>query len=162
MPILPRNNKCATLGCVNTRAKLGSMCLDHGGKDVYRAKTSDERKAFNAMYDQPFWRKFRASQLSRQPLCEACLCQGRICSANHVDHLFSWSKLNKDAFFRNIFQSLCIEHHSEKTALEHKGIFRHYKDNKTSDYSLSDYSFVMTQTEYYLPTVARMQHNEET
>jgi len=144
MPTVPRQDKCLTLGCNNQRAKISSHCIEHGGKDVYKAKTSDERREFNSMYSQPFWKRFRAAHLSRQPLCQACKSEGRISMANHVDHLFSWSSINREAFFRNIFQSLCIEHHSHKTALEHKGIYRHYSvENGTKDYKIEDYSFVM-------------------
>ena len=160
MPTVPRQDKCQTLTCKNTRAKLSSHCLEHGGKDTYKAKTTEERRQFNSMYDEPFWKRHRVTQLSRQPLCQACMVEGRIGMANHVDHLFSWSKLNRDAFFRNVWQSLCVEHHSHKTSLEHQGIYRHYTNGKHIDYQLKDYSFVLSRSEYHLPSVADTPHHE--
>jgi len=144
MPTAPHNTKCASLGCKQQRSRLSTYCLDHGGRDTYVGKITHERKEINAMYDQPFWKKFRKAQLSRQPLCQACLCQGHISPANQIDHLFAWRALNKEAFYNNIFQSLCVEHHSHKTGLEHKGIYRHYnvKDG-IKDYNIGDYGYAM-------------------
>lgn len=143
MPTLPSNTKCASLGCKNTRSKLNSYCLEHGGKDTYKEKRTEERIAFNAMYQTRHWKQVRTSQLSKQPLCQSCLTRGIVTPAKHVDHLFPWSWIGEQAFYRNIFQSLCHECHSHKTSLEQDGIFMHYINNQTTEYKLTDYALVM-------------------
>jgi 5-methylcytosine-specific restriction protein A len=142
MPTLPCNTKCSMLGCRNERTKLSGLCLEHGGKNTYVLPKSNERKEFNKAYDSG-WRKLREAQLSKSPLCQSCLSENHIRSANHVDHLFAWNSVGKEAFYRNIFQSLCHDCHSHKTALEQRGIFRHYQGSTHTDYALSDYSRVV-------------------
>ena len=143
MPTLPSNTKCASLGCKNNRSKLNSFCLEHGGKDIYKEQRTEKRVAFNAMYQTSHWRQVRLTQLSRQPLCQACLSRGIVASAKHVDHLFPWSWIGESAFFRNIFQSLCHECHSHKTSLEQEGIIMHYGTTPPTEYKLNDYALVM-------------------
>lgn len=147
MPTAPTNTKCASLGCKTQRSRFSTFCLEHGGRDTYKGKFSQERKERNSMYDQAIWKRLRIAQLSRQPMCQACLLDGRIESANHVDHLFAWASVGKDSFYRNIFQSLCAEHHSHKTHLEQTGIYRHYDQDKAKDYALSDYGFALAMHE---------------
>ena len=145
MPIIPFNTKCAMLACNNTKAKLSALCIEHGGRDTYTVKRTDERAEFNGMYNNSKWQKKRALQLSKQPLCQSCLGNGIVKSANHVDHLFSWRAIGHEAFYRNIFQSLCHECHSDKTLLEREGIYRHYNvgSEPYKDYSIDDYGFVL-------------------
>jgi 5-methylcytosine-specific restriction endonuclease McrA len=69
-----------------------------------------------------------------------------VASAKHVDHLFPWSWIGEQAFYRNIFQSLCHECHSHKTSLEQDGIIMHYT-NPPKEYKLNDYALVMTMNE---------------
>lgn len=139
MPTVPRLTKCAQFGCKDKRSKLNQYCLAHGGKDSYTAPKSDKRREFNNMYATQAWSKIRMAQLSKTPVCQACLEQGRVTPANQVDHLFAWSALGKEAFFNNIFQSLCRQCHTHKGALEDKGIFRHYTEHGAKDYALGDY-----------------------
>lgn len=140
MPTIPNTTKCAQLGCKNIRSKINSYCLEHGGLDSIQ---TDERKAFTSMYQTNHWRSVRDVQLSKQPLCQACLTTGRVSMASHVDHLFKWNALGKEAFYTNIFQSLCTECHSVKSGLEKRGIYRHYTSNGIKDYSLTDYRTVL-------------------
>ena len=142
MPFMPANAKCSSLGCKNQRSRLSTFCIDHGGRDTYTIKQTKDRRDFNSMYDTKGWKSLRAAQLSRQPLCQSCILTGHVKAAIHVDHVFSWSAIGKNAFFRNVFQSLCSECHSHKTALERMNVYRHY-DNKETDYHLEDYSAVM-------------------
>ena len=142
MPTVPRATKCSQLGCKNQRAKLSGVCIEHGGKDTYVLPSNEERKEFNRAYDSA-WRKVRATQLSKQPLCQGCFSQGHIRSARQVDHLFAWSAIGKEAFHLNIFQSLCDECHSHKTVLERKGVYRHYLGSTQTDYALTDYARVL-------------------
>ena len=143
MPSVPIYTKCAFLGCKNTKSKFNSFCIEHGGRDVYKEIRTKERDAFNAMYQTKHWKQTRASQLSRQPLCQSCLSRGIVTSAKHIDHVFPWSWIGKDAFYRNLFQSLCHECHSHKTSMEQDGVFIHYLSPKPIEYKLIDYPLVM-------------------
>ena len=142
MPTLPFNNKCASLGCPDNRSRLSTFCIKHGGRDTYVAKQTIERKKFNSMYASMGWRKLRTAKLSMQPLCQACLITGIVMPASQVDHVFSWSAIGKDAFYRNLFQCLCHSCHSDKTQLERQGVYRHYNGN-VMDHSIEDYPAVM-------------------
>jgi 5-methylcytosine-specific restriction enzyme A len=143
MPTIPKQTKCLALGCKNPKAKFGGYCLDHGGRDAYKAKPTEERKEFNSLYQTPMWKSLREGQLSKQPLCQSCLTLGHIRSANHVDHLFAWSDIGKTAFYLNIFQSLCPECHGNKSGLEKRGIYRYYHDDTHTDFNLTDYNRII-------------------
>lgn len=143
MPTVPSYTRCAELGCNNPRSKRNRFCHEHGGRDVWdssKNKTVD-RRAFNAMYDTKHWKQLRIAQLSRQPLCQACLIRGIVTEAKHVDHLFPWAQIGQEAFKRNLFQSLCHECHTSKTHLEQRGICRHYNHTIT-DFALTDWARV--------------------
>ena len=139
MPTLPSNTKCSHLGCSNEKSKLNSYCLEHGGKSY---DNSAERKAFNNAYQSKYWIQQRKIQLSKQPICQACIHLGKVSEAKHVDHVFPWSRIGEQAFKLNLFQSLCHECHSYKTVLEAKGIYRHYASTVV-DYTENDYNYVV-------------------
>lgn len=94
------------------------------------------------MYDSAQWQRTRQRVLSSQPLCQACLLEGRVSPAEEIDHVFPWRQIGLDAFYVNLFQSLCHEHHSAKTQLEQRGVFRHYID-VPRDYTLPDYELLV-------------------
>ena len=131
MPTAPFNQKCSHLGCKNPRSKLNSYCVDHGGKEYI--------KETDTLYQTPLWRAIRTTQISKQPLCQACLIDGRVESAKHVDHVFPWKTYGDKAFSQNIFQSLCHAHHSHKTALERQGKYEHYTQHGIKTYVEGDY-----------------------
>lgn len=139
MPNYPSNSKCSELGCKEPRSKLNSYCTKHGGKDSLEARQTD------SIYQTPAWRSVRQRQLSIQPLCQACLSRGRIEAAQHVDHVFPWRHIGKQAFLHNIFQSLCHADHSHKTALEKQGKYIHYTLDGEKEYIVTDYPYVMGQ-----------------
>lgn len=139
MPSTPKATKCQHLGCKATRSKLNSYCLEHGGRDNMEARQTD------SIYQTPAWRSVRQRQLSIQPLCQACLSRGKVEAALHVDHLFAWKHIGKQAFLNNIFQSLCHADHSHKTAQERKGIYEHYTIEGIKTYTGGDYRYVMGQ-----------------
>jgi hypothetical protein len=56
-----------------------------------------------------------------------------------VDHVFPWRQINPAAFRKNIFQSLCIPCHSQKSAAEQKGAFIHYTERGAIEYARADY-----------------------
>lgn len=137
MPALPQT-QCAQYQCKEPSVKGSVYCVNHAPAQ----KTTLERKAFNAQYQSSTWHTIRSRQLSIQPLCQACLSDGRITSANHVDHVFPWAAIGKHAFINNKFQSLCESHHGFKSGLEKKGIFRHYGETVT-DYGVNDYPYAV-------------------
>lgn len=146
MPSIPKFTKCLDLGCKNERSKFNAYCMDHGGRDTFNHKrynSTQKRTIAMDKYQSSQWRKLRQIQLSTHPLCAACLSEGRITPALHIDHLFPWSQLNEEAFYLNVFQSLCHSCHSIKTTLEQRGIYRHY-GIPTKDYRLGDYLSVLT------------------
>ena len=138
MPISPPT-QCQKYHCKEPSIKGSVFCIGHSPPKA----TTQDRQRFNAHYKTAAWQKQRATQLSRQPLCQACLLNNHITQAEHIDHLFAWSALGEYAFKLNIFQSLCESHHSLKTSLESKGIYRHYSLNGAIDYSLSDYHLIV-------------------
>ena len=141
MPIVPSNSKCAHLGCKNTRSPINVYCMEHGGKETRRYVADDKRKENNSMYATRQWQSLRARQLSKQPICQSCFTRGVITQANHVDHVFPWTHIGKQAFYQNLFQSLCHECHSHKTGLEKRGVYRHYT-SVIHDFSPRDYNRV--------------------
>jgi hypothetical protein len=62
-----------------------------------------------------------------------------VTQAVHVDHVFAWNQLGKDAFYNNLFQSLCPECHSYKTGQEQKGIYIWWHDGKEEMLSKGDF-----------------------
>lgn len=139
MPTVPKQTKCAYLGCTNERSPLNTYCLEHGGKGF---NDTIKRKQFNAKYQTAQWSRTRMRTLSLNPLCEACRCAGKITQATEVDHLFAWQLIGEEAFFHNVFQSLCKNCHTVKGSLERKGIFRHYANQEAQDYGIGDYARV--------------------
>ena len=138
MPYTPYNNKCAMLGCKSPKSKLNSYCLDHGGREYTDSKDS--------VYSSPLWKATRKRQLSLQPLCQACLSQGIITAAQHVDHVFPWRQIGKEAFTRNLLQSLCQEHHSYKTGKEKHGVIIHWTQEGERTLTLEDYPLFCRET----------------
>jgi len=137
MPSVPTQNKCEQLGCKNTKSKLNAYCLEHGGRNYTQARDGD------SLYQSAAWKRIRTVQLSRQPLCQACLLDGRVEGALHIDHVFPWRAYGRTAFTHNIMQSLCPEHHSHKTAQERKGVYMHYTAEGVAQYTHEDYNQVM-------------------
>lgn len=82
-----------------------------------------KRKARQAIYNTPRWKKLRAFKLSRDPLCERCKAKGRVTAASEVHHMTSFmttSDLKKRdalAYALDNLESICRQCHIE----EHKG-----------------------------------------
>lgn len=109
--------------------------MEHGGKGY---NDTAKRKQSNAKYYTAQWQRARMRQLSTQPLCQCCILAGKVTQATEVDHLFAWQHIGDEAFYANVFQSLCKNCHTNKGALERQGIYRHYTDTIV-DYSKHDY-----------------------
>lgn len=75
-------------------------------------------------YKTAAWKKLRARQLARQPLCEFCLKMGIVSQANTVDHKIP-HRGNMGLFFAlENLQSLDAScHSSQKQRLEKSGEF---------------------------------------
>jgi 5-methylcytosine-specific restriction protein A len=134
MAMIPRPTVCSQLGCNKPRIAKSGYCEAH---TLAKNKPTQARIDQVKMYNTRQWHKLREIQLSKQPLCQACLCRGVVKQALHVDHLFPWSTLGKLYFYHNVFQSLCKECHSVKTGLENHGIYRHYAQPE-KDYKIED------------------------
>lgn len=155
MPTLPKYTLCLDLGCKQQRSKFNAYCMEHGGRDTFnhsKYNASEKRTEANVKYSTKQWRTLRQIQLSKHPLCAACLCENRITPALHLDHLFPWSTVSDTAFYHNVFQSLCQPCHSIKTALEQRGIYRHYATIPHTDYKLVDYARIVPQPPKTLKT----------
>ena len=139
MPVAPYNALCSHLGCKNPRSKFNSLCVEHGGRDTQRFYSNDERKAAKTLYDTTAWKRKRIVELSRHPMCAACLCDGRYTPATEVDHVFAWRHIGKEAFLANAFQSLCHDHHSMKTQQEKRGVYLHWVNGVQYERTLGDY-----------------------
>lgn len=139
MPTIPRH-QCDEYQCKAPSVKGSRYCLTHTPSKALTMA----RQAFNATYKTAAWESIRARQLSNEPLCAACMVDGRVTAASHVDHVFAWQAIGPHAFTRNLFQSLCPECHGVKSGLEKRGIFRHYTA-RLRDYTAQDYPFAMSQ-----------------
>jgi len=141
MPTLPTYTKCNSLGCKNNKARYGGYCLDHGGRDTatYKHGNPEQRQERNKMYSNAAWLRQRQATLSQHPLCQACLCRNVVTQASQVDHVFPWTHIGKHAFKYNLFQALCLECHTHKTALEQRGIYQSYSNGVITEFSVKDY-----------------------
>lgn len=87
---------------------------------------AEQRKAF---YRTDVWRKARAAQLSKQPLCEVCLALDKINLATEVHHQDSFTNYHSQAVATykaldpSNLMSICRYHHSKIHAiLEQQGM----------------------------------------
>ena len=141
MPTAPLNTKCRELGCKNPKTGRSTFCNEHGGG------ITDKGKENSKLYSTSFWKKRRQIQLSKKPLCAACLIEGRVVPAIHIDHVFP-HRQDSQKFRNNLFQSLCHPHHALKTQDENKGKYLYYSPNGIVEYTDADYAYeVINQTE---------------
>jgi hypothetical protein len=136
MPIAPMNKKCRELGCKSDKTWNSTFCNEHGGG--LTTKMKDNKK----LYATKYWQKQRQIQLSRHPLCAACMVNGKIVQALHIDHVFP-HRQNTDRFKINLFQSLCAPCHTLKTQDESNGVFNHYTADGIVKYIEDDYKRVV-------------------
>ena len=80
-------------------------------KTLYSVHRRTHRQGF---YSHRAWRRIRAIQLRKAPLCEICQKQGKLTPANTCDHIDpTWETWEE--FIKGPFQSLCGLCHKEKT-----------------------------------------------
>ena len=137
MPTVPKYSKCRELGCNNPKTYRSTFCVQHGGG------TTEKGKENNKLYGTAFWKKQRKIQLSKNPLCAACLLEGKVVQAEHIDHVFP-HRQDQSKFKSNLFKSLCVSHHTLKTQEENKGIYLFYSPNGMINYTDNDYVFQVT------------------
>ena len=145
MPTVPTRKTCNSLGCKNVKAKYGGYCVHHGGTNTFlhtKYNKSQDRKDAILKYQTRQWRTLRQAQLSKEPMCAGCLSGGIVTPAASVDHVFPWQQIGEEAFYRNIFQSLCTSCHTLKTAMEKKGKYRQY-GKPSIDHTKDDYAYIM-------------------
>jgi len=75
----------------------------------------------NRPYNNQRWRKKRASQLAKEPLCEFCLERGEVVPATVADHVEP-HRGDMRKFWNGELQSLCAAcHNSDKQRIENGG-----------------------------------------
>jgi 5-methylcytosine-specific restriction endonuclease McrA len=70
------------------------------------------------LYNSTAWKRLRAVQLAREPLCRSCKAAGRPVAATHVDHVVPWSNRLELALDLDNLQSLCTSCHAAKSLAE--------------------------------------------
>ena len=123
MPSLPKRY-CCVPGCGEFAEKNSGRCPRHA-----RAEYRRVRKDSDDLYKTKRWGAMRADQLRREPLCRACLAEGKVEAATECDHIVP-HKGDRNLFFdaKNL-QSLCKKCHSIKTAAEDGGFGRRIFQN---------------------------------
>ena len=76
---------------------------------------------YSKLYTTRRWRRIRAAQLAKDPLCAMCWKREKVVEANVVDHIEP-HKGDMDKFWHGPLQSLCERcHNSDKRSIEHGG-----------------------------------------
>jgi 5-methylcytosine-specific restriction protein A len=80
------------------------------------------REPWRNWYSRPDWRRKRALQLKREPLCQGVYCKalGRLTPARVVDHIAPHHG-DFHCFMTGAFQSLCDSCHARKWADDRRG-----------------------------------------
>jgi len=88
------------------------------------------RLIVTSFYKSKAWRMARDSYLKENPLCVKCKEEGKITLATVVDHKIQINRMNPydtqdgrypDPLDRSNFQSMCLSHHNQKSAMERHG-----------------------------------------
>lgn len=132
MPTVPRNNFCNILGCKQEKFFGSAYCQEHGG---VRTKNYD---ANSELYNSSSWKRIRSTVLRINPICQSCLSNGIVVQADVVDHVFPHRR-DKHKFIHNVFQSLCVPCHTQKTKWEKRGIYEYFGTNPPQKFSDKDY-----------------------
>src|SRR5438128_846854 len=110
----------AERACRNQRCPSGtnhvSGYCDPCRRGRYKEQDRD-RGPEHAFYNSTEWKRVRLLQLSRDPLCVACVAEGELTLASHVDHIVP-IVLGGDRLNLGNVQSLCTSHHSKKTVAQ--------------------------------------------
>ncbi len=106
---MPRKPKrpCRHPGCPNLSD--GIYCEEHRG--LYARESAAARG-----YDGK-WEKARKAFLRRNPLCAACMAEGKLIPATVVDHIVPHRGDKRLFWDESNWQPLCKKHHDRKTGL---------------------------------------------
>ena len=80
-----------------------------------QAESLRRKEAGDSWYGTTRWRKLRAAQLSRHPVCADCEARELITAATEVDHVVPRRQRPDLAYDMNNLKSLCKPCHSHKT-----------------------------------------------
>lgn len=105
--------KLASLKPMVATANLSRVTVMPERRDEY----GQRRKKF---YDSALWQRTRAAKLRRDPLCQACAHEGIATPGEHVDHWVALAAGGHPTGDENLV-TLCVSHHSQKTAAEQNG-----------------------------------------
>lgn len=141
MPRTPTFTKCRELGCRNEKTSRSCFCEKHGGGITEKGKENSK------LYATQYWKQQRITQLSQKPLCASCLIEGKVVQATVVDHVFP-HRQNNDKFQNNLFQSLCVSCHTNKTLEENNGKYQYFSPNGIITYTDLDYGKTINQAEF--------------
>lgn len=116
MPIAAKR-PCKKPGC--HKLVTSGYCDDHQGETRQYDKgrgTASQRGYTSA------WARYSRAYRRKNPLCVMCQAEGRLRVADHVDHIKAVSGPDDPLFWEpSNHQSICISHHSQKTAKEDCG-----------------------------------------
>jgi len=90
---------------------------------VRQAKERQAKRFYATSH--PVWRRLRADQLNREPLCRECAKNGRVTAATVVDHINGDTSDNRP----ESLQPLCRGCHDRKTGIE-TGFGSAYREKK--------------------------------
>lgn len=74
-------------------------------------------QSWKYLYKTARWKRIRAAQLRKEPLCRYCMRQGKVTLATVADHVLP-HKGDHHLFYQGALQSLCHEHHSSSKQSE--------------------------------------------
>lgn len=119
---------CSAYGC-SSYAEQGTTRCEKHRKQSYRDKDNSRkdtpaRRYAVSIYSDRRWKQLRKEQLEKQPLCEICLQQGRLRTADTVDHAKGLAQ-GGAPFDPDNLRSLCNECNSRKSAMDN------FKHNET-------------------------------
>lgn len=112
MPYAPKRH-CLEPGC--PALVTSGRCPAHQTQEyrrIERYRGSSTARGYDVR-----WRRVRARVLADEPMCRHCQAQGYTTPATEVDHIVPLAR-GGARLDRNNLQSLCHDHHAEKTAKE--------------------------------------------
>jgi hypothetical protein len=109
---MTRGLNVACITCGRPSLAGASRCLAHSGRKNNWAKYAAKHPDRAAYYASGAWRERRARHLFDNPTCAVC---GQL--AKHADHITNFAS---GGAFDGPLQSLCTEHHRQKTQAESK------------------------------------------
>jgi 5-methylcytosine-specific restriction enzyme A len=113
VPYAPKR-PCTCPGC-NTLTDAG-RCVNH--KRIERNQIDARRGTAHSRGYDANWRRARTRYLAEHPLCTACYKSGRVVIATVVDHIRAHKGDRLLFWDQDNWQSLCKQHHDQKTAKE--------------------------------------------